>query len=76
VFGHGVRLLLIGSGVGLLVAIFTAALLRSILFETPPFEPSIYLGVILLLSMATALACWIPAARACRTDPMIVLRDS
>jgi putative ABC transport system permease protein len=76
VFSHGIRLLLMGGSVGLVVAVVSASLLRSILFEVAPFEPSIYLGVTLLLAAATALACWLPAARACRTDPMIVLRDS
>jgi ABC-type lipoprotein release transport system permease subunit len=35
-----------------------------------------YLVVTAILALATVIACWLPAARACRTDPMAVLRDS
>jgi putative ABC transport system permease protein len=76
VFGHGIRLLLIGGSLGLLAAISLTGLLRTVLYEVAPFEPSIYLLVTAILALATAFACWLPASRACRIDPMIVLRDS
>jgi putative ABC transport system permease protein len=76
VFGHGIRLLLIGCGIGLLAAIAAAGVLRSTLFQVAAVEPSIYILVTAILALATAIACWLPAARACRTDPMMVLRDS
>jgi len=76
VFSHGIRLLLIGCVIGLIAAISAASVLRNALFEVAPFEPSIYVLVAAILALATAIACWLPAARACRTDPMIVLRDS
>jgi ABC-type antimicrobial peptide transport system permease subunit len=75
IFGHGVRLLAVGCTIGLLAAVAAASMLRSVLFHVPAIEPSIYLLVTGILAFATALACWFPAARACRTDPMIVLRD-
>lgn len=73
---HGVRLLAVGCMIGLLAAVAAASVLRSVLFHVPTIEPSMYLVVTGILALATALACWFPAARACRTDPMIVLRDS
>ena len=76
IFSHGIRLLVIGCAIGLLAAISTASVLRSVLFQVAPLEPSIYILVAAILALATAIACWLPAARACRTDPMIVLRDS
>jgi ABC-type antimicrobial peptide transport system permease subunit len=76
IFSHGIRLLVIGCIIGLLAAISTASVLRSVLFQVAPLEPSIYILVAAILALATAIACWLPAARACRTDPMIVLRDS
>lgn len=76
IFSHGARLLMAGSVIGLTVAIFTAGILRSVLFHVAAIEPSMYIVVTVILAIATAAACWLPAARACRTDPMIVLRDS
>lgn len=76
VFSHGIRLLLIGCAIGLLAAVSVAGVLRSTLFQVAAVEPSIYILVTAILALATAIACWLPAARACRTDPMIVLRDS
>jgi predicted permease len=76
VFRHGIRLLLIGCALGLVAAISAAGVLRSVLFHVPAIEPSMYLLVTAILALATTVACWLPAARACRTDPMIVLRDS
>jgi predicted permease len=76
VFSHGIRLLLIGCAIGLLAAVSAAGVLRSTLFQVATIEPSIYILVTAILALATAIACWLPAARACRTDPMMVLRDS
>jgi predicted permease len=76
IFRHGIRLLLVGCAIGLLAAISAASVLRSVLFHVAAIEPSMYILVTAILALATAIACWLPAARACRTDPMIVLRDS
>jgi putative ABC transport system permease protein len=68
-----------------IVAIFTLALgigantalsrlIRSLLFEVKASDPLIYGAVSLLLGCAAAVACWIPARRASRVDPMITLR--
>ncbi|HEY4281692.1 MAG TPA: ABC transporter permease [Chthoniobacterales bacterium] len=76
IFRHGMRLLLIGCGIGLVAALAAGAILRSVLFHVPAVEPSIYVLVTIVLALATAATCWLPASRACRTDPMIVLRDS
>jgi ABC-type antimicrobial peptide transport system permease subunit len=76
IFGRAMRLLLFGCGSGLIVAISVSGILRGVLFHVATIQPSMYLLVSALLAAVTALACWIPAARACRTDPMIVLRES
>ncbi|MFL6513574.1 MAG: FtsX-like permease family protein [Chthoniobacterales bacterium] len=76
IFGHGLRLFVMGCVIGLLAAIAAAGILRSVLFHVAAIEPSMYLLVTAIFALATAVACWLPAARACRTDPMIVLRDS
>jgi putative ABC transport system permease protein len=76
IFGHGLRLLLLGCGIGLCVAVAVTSVLRTVLFEMTPAQPIVFIVVAAILALATAISCWLPAARACRTDPMIVLRDS
>jgi putative ABC transport system permease protein len=74
-FSHAIRLLLFGCAIGMLGAFAASALLRTVLFQVSPVEPTIYLLVGSILTLATATACWLPAARASRTDPMVVLRE-
>jgi putative ABC transport system permease protein len=74
VLSHGMRLLVIGSAIGLIAAIALSRALQSALFEVKGIDPRIYVGVGLLLFIATFLASWIPARRASRVDPIIALR--
>src|SRR5215472_8350420 len=74
VLSHGLQLLLIGSAIGLLGTIAISRALRSVLFETSGLDPRIYLGVGVVLFIATLLASWLPARRAARVDPIIALR--
>jgi putative ABC transport system permease protein len=74
VLSHGMRLLLVGSGIGLLAAFALSRVLQSVLFEVKGIDPRIYLGVGLTLLGATLLASWLPARRASRVDPMVALR--
>jgi predicted permease len=76
VLSHGMQLLLIGSSIGLVAAFALSQLLQKLLFEVRIADPSIYFGVGFLLFAATLLACWIPARRASRVDPIIALRES
>lgn len=74
VLSHGMQLLLIGSTIGLIAAIALSRALQSVLFEAGGVDAQVYLGVGLLLSIATFLASWIPARRASRVDPIVALR--
>jgi len=74
VLSHGLRLLLIGSAIGLLSAFALSRALQSVLFDVKGIDPRIYLGVGLLLFGATLFASWIPARRASRVDPVVALR--
>jgi len=74
IFSHAIRLILVGSVLGLVGAVASASALRSVLFEITPAEPMIYLLVAAVLSIATAVACWFPAQRATRVDPIMALR--
>ncbi len=75
ILSHGMRLLMIGCGIGLLSALALSRFLQSVLFEVKTADPTIYLGVGLLLLGATFVACWIPAHRASRVNPIVALRE-
>jgi putative ABC transport system permease protein len=74
ILGQGLRLVLPGIVVGLAGAAALAALLRSMLFEVKPYDPSTLVIAVLLEFGAAMLACYIPARRAGRIDPMEALR--
>jgi ABC-type antimicrobial peptide transport system permease subunit len=70
----GLRLIVLGIAIGFVAALGLTRLMASLLFGVPPTDPVTFLGVALLLGGAALLACWIPARRASRVDPMVVLR--
>jgi putative ABC transport system permease protein len=74
VLRHG--LALAGGGVllGLGGALALTRLMRSLLFSVSPADPGIFAAVVVLLASVAALACWLPARRAARVDPMVALR--
>ena len=74
ILGQGMRLLLVGLILGIAGALSCSRLLRSFLFEIKPIDPAIYFGVSSLLALTAAFACWLPARRAARVDPIITLR--
>jgi predicted permease len=67
--------LLFGLGVGLVLSLGAAQLLRSFLYGLSPTDPVTYLGVAAILAVAALIATWIPARRATRIDPAITLRS-
>jgi putative ABC transport system permease protein len=71
---QGLRLLAVGLVLGFVGAFAASRVLRSLLFGVNASDPVIYLLVSLLLALTAAFACWIPARRASRVDPMITLR--
>ncbi|MFL6227271.1 MAG: ABC transporter permease [Pyrinomonadaceae bacterium] len=74
IVGQGMTLAAIGLGVGLLIAFAFARLLTSQLYGVSPADPVTFVGVGLLLAAVAFLACYVPARRATRVDPMIALR--
>jgi putative ABC transport system permease protein len=74
VIGRGMRLTLIGVAVGLGAAFALTRLMSTLLFEVSPTDPLTFSSIALLLSVVALLACWIPARRATKVDPLIALR--
>jgi predicted permease len=71
---QGMMLALIGSMIGLAIAFVATRLLKSVLYGVNAIDPTTFVGVTLLLGAVALLACWIPALRASRVDPMVALR--
>src|ERR1700686_3608034 len=74
ILGQGLRLTVVGLGLGLLVALGLMRVLVSLLFDVRAYDPLTYTAVTLLLTAVALLACYIPARRAMRVDPMVALR--
>jgi predicted permease len=74
VLGQGMRMALVGVGIGLAAAIALTRLMSKMLFSVSATDPITLIGVSVLLTLVALLACYIPARRAMRTDPIIALR--
>jgi predicted permease len=71
---QGVGLSAIGAIIGILVALGATRYLASLLYGVRPFDPPTFLAVALLLTLVAPAACYIPARRASRVDPLVALR--
>ena len=73
--GHGMRLAMLGTALGIVGALGLTRLLTSLLFQVKPNDPISFGCISALLTGVILLACWIPARRAARVDPMVALRN-
>ena len=74
VLRHGVQLTVIGLSIGLAGTLLLTRFLKGFLYGVTPHDPWTLAGVLVLLSGAGLLACYVPARRAMRLDPMVALR--
>jgi len=74
ILGNGFRLALIGIVVGLGIAFAATRLLSTLLYDVSATDPAIFLIDAVLLAGSALLACYIPARRATKVDPIVALR--
>jgi predicted permease len=74
VLGRGAKWTATGVGIGIAGAFFVTRLMRSLLFGVSPFDPLTFAAVTFTLAFVALAACYIPARRASRVDPMLALR--
>ena len=75
VIGQGLKMILAGLAAGLLMALAVTHVLQSLLFGVTATDALTFALVILLLGAVALAACWLPARRATKVDPMIALRS-
>ena len=74
VVGQGLRLTMIGLALGFAAALAVSRLLTGLLFGINATDPLTFLAVALLLTLVAMAACYIPARRAMRVDPIVALK--
>lgn len=75
ILGRGARLTMLGVGIGLAGAALSGRLIAGLLFGVKPTDPLTFAEAAVLLGAAALLACYIPAQRATKIDPLVALRS-
>jgi ABC-type antimicrobial peptide transport system permease subunit len=74
VVGHGVLVTATGIGLGVAVAVALTRLMSSLLFNVTATDPITFVAVSVILAGVALTACFVPARRAAKVDPMVALR--
>ena len=70
----GMKTVAVGLAVGLAIALMSGQVLHAVLFDTHPRDPLTLAAIVTVLVVVAFVACWLPARRATRVDPMVALR--
>jgi len=76
IIGQGMTFVVIGLALGWAGAVFLTRALAELLFKVTPTDPATFWGVSFLFLCAALIACYIPARRAVRIDPIVALRST
>jgi predicted permease len=76
ILAQGLRLTIIGLVAGLAASFGLTRLLQAQLFDVKPTDPATLTGVAVFIAVVAFIACYVPAQRATRVDPMVTLRES
>jgi len=74
VIGQGIVLTIVGISLGLVTAVIVMRFMSSLLFGVTATDPITFIFVALLLGVVAFIACYIPARRATKVDPLVALR--
>jgi putative ABC transport system permease protein len=74
VLGQGLKLVLIGVALGTGASLAVTRLVKSLLLGVSATDPLTFVAIAALLTLVALLACWLPARRATKVDPMVALR--
>jgi ABC-type antimicrobial peptide transport system permease subunit len=74
ILGEGLRLVAIGTALGLVAAFATTRYIQTLLFGVDPVDLTTFAAVSVVLAVTAAVACFVPARRAMRVDPAVALR--
>jgi len=73
--GRAVKLLAFGSAAGLILGVIASRVLAFIVYQATPRDPWVLAGVVLAMALLGLVATWIPAQRALKLDPVMLLRE-
>jgi ABC-type antimicrobial peptide transport system permease subunit len=74
VLSRSLRLVAIGTACGLVASVAVTRVMGGLLYDVSPLDPTVFVGVSVLLAAAGLLASFVPAHRATRVDPIVALR--
>ena len=74
IVGRAVKLALTGIILGAIIALMASRVMRSLLYDVAPTDPSTFIAICVILSAVALLASYIPARRAARVDPLVAIR--
>jgi putative ABC transport system permease protein len=74
IIGQGMRLVAVGLALGLVASFVLIRLIANLLFGVSPADPLTFAGIALAFLLVALLACWLPARRATKVDPLVAIR--